>query len=179
MHAHQTIEVKREVDALLIPTGVKVTLTPGTQVYVTQALGDAYTLYVNGNLVRLPGSEGDAIGLVILTAPDVNTLEGSLQDKIWAQLATCYDPEIPVNIVDLGLVYQCDVETKETNQHHINIQMTLTAPGCGMGPVLVAEIEEKLKQIADVCSVQVDLVFDPPWDRDRMSDAAKLQLGLL
>ncbi|MBA3661370.1 MAG: putative Fe-S cluster assembly protein SufT [Gammaproteobacteria bacterium] len=179
MHRQTTIEVKRDVEAVLIPTGVKVTLVQGTQVHVTQALGNAYTLYVNGNLVRLAGSEGDAIGLVVLTEPDVDEMEGSLEDKVWAHLRTCFDPEIPVNIVDLGLVYQCEVTQVEKGNHDILIQMTLTAPGCGMGPVLVQEIEEKIKRLDTVNTVQIDLVFDPPWDRDRMTDEAKLQLGLL
>jgi probable FeS assembly SUF system protein SufT len=173
------VEVKREVEATLIPSGVKVTLQPGSQVFVTQALGNSYTLYVNGNLVRIAGKDGDAIGLVILELPDINTMEGTLEEKIWAQLRTCFDPEIPVNIVDLGLVYACDIIPLGMNDHRVNITMTLTAAGCGMGPVLVAEVEEKIRQIKDVTEAKVELVFDPPWDRGKMSDEAKLQLGLL
>ncbi|VVC74742.1 hypothetical protein AQUSIP_00140 [Aquicella siphonis] len=173
------VEVRREVEATLIPSGTKVMLQPGTQVYVTQALGNSYTVYVNGNLVRIAGKEGDALGLVILDQPDINEMEGSVEDKVWLQLKTCFDPEIPVNIVDLGLVYACEVIPVGMNEFQVQIVMTLTAPACGMGPVLVGEVEEKTRQIKGVKDVKVELVFDPPWDRSMMTDEAKLQLGLL
>jgi probable FeS assembly SUF system protein SufT len=176
---HDTIiEVQRDVEATLIPTGVKINLKKGTPVHVTQALGNSYTLHVSGNLVRVSGKDGDAIGLVILESPDINTQEGTVEEKAWLQLATCFDPEIPVNIVSLGLVYECQVTEIQDTNYQVEITMTLTAPGCGMGPVLVAEIQEKIKEIRGVADVKVDLVFDPPWDRNRMSDEAKLQLGL-
>lgn len=173
------LEVKRDVAATLIPSGVKVTLKAGTEVYVTQSLGDSYTLHVNGNLVRVAGRDGDALGLVVLDSPDINETAGTLEDKIWMQLKTCFDPEIPVNIVDLGLIYDCQIVPLGKETYSIALTMTLTAPGCGMGPVLVNEMEEKIHAIQGVKEVKVDLVFDPPWDRDRMSDEAKLQLGLL
>lgn len=179
MFRETSVEVKREVEATLIPSGTKVTLQPGSHVYVTQALGDSYTLYVNGNLVRVSGKDGDALGLVILESPDVNEMEGTIEDKIWATLKSCFDPEIPVNIVDLGLVYQCNVVPLGLSDHHVDIIMTLTAVGCGMGPVLVGEVQEKIKQIKGVTEVKVELTFDPPWNRDMMSDEAKLQLGLM
>jgi probable FeS assembly SUF system protein SufT len=177
---HDTaVLVQREVDATLVPSGAKVKLQAGTQVMVTQALGNSYTVYVNGNLVRIAGTDGDALGLVILDLPDVNQMEGTLEDKIWEQMKTCFDPEIPVNIVDLGLVYECQVLPLGLHEYNVDITMTLTAPGCGMGPVLVSEVEEKIQLIKEVKAVNVQLVFDPPWDRDKMSDVAKLQLGLL
>lgn len=179
MRREASVEVLREVEATLIPTGVKVTLQAGTFVMVTQALGTSYTVYVNGNLVRVAGKDGDALGLVILDSPDVNELEGSIEDKVTAQLKTCFDPEIPVNIIDLGLVYACNVLPLGKEEYRVEITMTLTAPGCGMGPILVGEVEEKIRQIRGVTDVKVELVFDPPWTRDRMSDEAKLQLGLL
>lgn len=179
MFRDAAIEVKRDVEAALIPSGTKVTLKPGTQVHVTQALGNSYTVYVNGNLVRVPGKDGDALGLVILTTPDINTLEGSIEEKVDMQMKSCYDPEIPVNIVDLGLIYDKQVIPLGMNDHRVEVVMTLTAPGCGMGPVLVGEVEEKIRQIHGVTEVKVHLVFDPPWERDKMSDEAKLQLGLL
>ena len=179
MFRETAVEVKREVEATLIPSGVKVSLQAGTQVFVTQALGNSYTVHVNGNLVRIAGKDGDALGLVILDLPDINQQAGSLEDKIWLQLKTCFDPEIPVNIVDLGLIYECNILPLGMNEHQIEITMTLTAPGCGMGPVLVNEVEEKIRQIHGATTVKVELVFDPPWDRNRMSDEAKLQLGLL
>lgn len=180
MYQHQAaITVQREVEATLIPSGVKVSLQPGSVVQVTQALGNSYTVFVNGNLVRITGKDGDALGLVVLEDVDINSTEGSVEDKIWAQLRTCFDPEIPVNIVELGLVYACDILPLGKNEYSVNVTMTLTAPGCGMGPVLVSEMEEKIRQINGVTSVKIDLVFDPPWDRSKMSDEAKLQLGLL
>jgi probable FeS assembly SUF system protein SufT len=174
-----SIEVKRDVAATLIPAGTKVTLQKGTFVLVTQALGNSYTVYVNGNLVRISGKDGDALGLVILESPDVNNMEGTLDNKIWELLRTCFDPEIPVNIVDLGLIYDCQIVPLENDDYDVTIIMTLTAPACGMGPVLVTEIEEKIKEIREVKNVTVDLVFDPPWDRDRMTEEAKLQLGMM
>jgi probable FeS assembly SUF system protein SufT len=173
------IEVKRDIEATLIPAGTKVTLQAGTNVSVTQALGTSYTLHVSGNLVRVSGKDGDALGLVVMETEDVNAIEGSIEDKIWHLLRTCFDPEIPVNIVDLGLIYECNVTPLGKNEHHANIVMTLTAPGCGMGPALVAEINEKIRTIHGISDVKVELVFDPPWNRERMSDEAKLQLGLL
>lgn len=178
MHRETSIEVLREVEATLIPSGTKVKLQQGTQAFVTQALGNSYTVYVNGNLVRIAGTDGDALGLVILDLPDVNEMEGSIEDKIWTQLKTSYDPEIPVNIVDLGLVYECNILPLGMNDFCVEIKMTLTAVGCGMGPVLIGEVEEKIRQIHGVTDVNVELVFDPPWNRDKMSDEAKLQLGM-
>lgn len=175
----KTITVMQDVEATLIPSGVKVTLKQGTSVMITQAMGDAYTLYVNGNLVRVAGKHGDALGLVVLDSPDINEMTGSIEEKIWAQMKTCFDPEIPVNIVDLGLIYDCQLIPLGSHEWQVSIKMTLTAVGCGMGPVLVSEVEEKIRCIHGVISVKVELVFDPPWDRDRMSDEAKLQLGLL
>lgn len=177
---HETsIEVRKDVEATLIPSGVKVTLQKGTHVFVTQALGNSYTLYVNGNLVRVAGINGDALGLVVLDSPDINDMEGSIEDKVWLQMKSCFDPEIPVNIVDLGLIYECNVLPLGMKDFRVEIKMTLTAPGCGMGPVLVGEVEEKLREINGVTDVKVELIFDPPWDKSRMSDEAKLQLGLL
>jgi probable FeS assembly SUF system protein SufT len=173
-----TIEVNRDVDALLIPSGVKIQIKKGSLVVITQALGNSYTVYINGNLARVAGKDGDALNMIILDEVDVNTFEGPLEDKIWELLKTCFDPEIPVNIVDLGLVYECKLTPEEQGQR-VDIKMTLTAPGCGMGPVLVADIVQKIQQIHGITDVKVDLVFDPPWDRSMMSDVAKLQLGML
>ena len=158
---------------------MKVTLQAGTQVFVTQALGNAYTVHVNGNLVRIAGKDGDALGLVILDLPDINQTDGTVEDKIWMQMKTCFDPEIPVNIVDLGLIYECNLLPLGKQEFTVEIKMTLTAVGCGMGPVLVGEVEEKIRQIQGVKEVKIELVFDPPWHREKMSDEAKLQLGLL
>lgn len=174
-----TIEVRRDVDALLIPSGVKIKIQQGSLVVITQALGNSYTVYINGNLARVAGRDGDALSMIIMEDDvEISEMQGDLQDKIWEILKTCYDPEIPVNIVELGLVYECNIK-KENNEQIVDIKMTLTAPGCGMGPVLVADIVDKIKQFKEVTDVKVDLVFDPPWDRSMMTDVAKLQLGML
>lgn len=178
MIKQDTIEVTRECDATLIPSGIKVTIQKNSLVMITQALGNSYTVYVNGNLARVAGKDGDALGMIIMDDVDVNSLPGTLEEKIWEVLKTVFDPEIPVNIVDLGLVYEC--HTNEVEGHfEVFIKMTLTAPGCGMGPVLVADLEQKVRNIHHVSDVKIDLVFDPPWDRSMMSDVAKLQLGML
>lgn len=178
MLKNDTIEVSRECEAMLIPSGIKVTIQAGSLVVITQALGNSYTVYVNGNLARVAGKDGDALGMVIIDEPDVNELPGTTEDKVWELLKTCYDPEIPVNVVDLGLVYECKISPVE-NGELVEIKMTLTAAGCGMGPVLVADIEQKVRGIREVADVKVELVFDPPWNRSMMSDVAKLQLGML
>lgn len=175
MFKHDSIEVTRDCDAMLIPSGTHITIQKGTLVMITQALGTAYTVNVNGNLARIAGKDGDALGMLILEEPDVNDMAGSIEDKVWELMKTCFDPEIPVNIVDLGLVYECQIS--DTND--VAVIMTLTAVGCGMGPVLVADVEQKIRGIKDVNQVSVELVFDPPWNRSMMSDVAKLQLGML
>lgn len=175
---HDTTEVTRDCEAMLIPSGVSVTLKKGSLVMITQALGNSYTVYVNGNLARIAGKDGDALGMIIYDEFETETMEGPIKDRVWAVLSTCFDPEIPVNIVDLGLVYECKI-TGVDDKNKIEIKMTLTAPGCGMGPVLVNDIKEKLNQMPDVGEVAVELVFDPPWDRSMMSDVGKLQLGML
>ncbi|OGT45949.1 MAG: putative Fe-S cluster assembly protein SufT [Gammaproteobacteria bacterium RIFCSPHIGHO2_12_FULL_41_20] len=178
-HTEMSVEIQRDCDATLIPSGDKVSVKQGTPVLITQMLGSSYTVYVNGNLVRIAGKDGDALGLVVMEEEDINAGPGTVEDKVWRQLKTCFDPEIPVNIVDLGLVYTCQVIPFAKDSYRVEIEMTLTAPGCGMGPVLANDVEEKIRQIHDVVEVKVAVVFDPPWDRSMVSDAAKLQLGLL
>lgn len=175
--------IKRDVEGTLIPYGQSITLMPGTEVLVTQALGGSYTLNVNGNLVRIEGKDADAIGKepILLPVDKIKEFGNDVsEDLILAQLKTCYDPEIPVNIVDLGLIYEMVLTPLDSEEgYHIGIQMTLTAPGCGMGPVLMAEVEKKLRMIPNVKKVDVVIVFDPPWTSERMSEAAKLELGIL
>lgn len=178
-NSESSIEIMRDCEAALIPSGTKVSIKQGTFVMVTQSLGNSYTVYVNGNLARIAGKDGDALGLVVLDEPDINEMPGTIEEKIETQLKTCFDPEIPVNIVDLGLVYETTVVPLGKHDNRIDITMTLTAPGCGMGPVLINDIQEKLRKIDGVTEVKVDLVFDPPWDRSKMSEVAKLQLGLM
>lgn len=175
--------IKRDVEGTLIPYGQSVTLIPGTEVLVTQALGGSFTLNVNGNLVRIEGKDADAIGKEPVLLPSekaVVTGEDVDEALVWEQLKTCYDPEIPVNIVDLGLIYDLTITKLDKEPgYHVGIQMTLTAPGCGMGPVLTQDVERKLLMIPNIKKVDVVLVFDPPWNSERMSESAKLELGLL
>jgi probable FeS assembly SUF system protein SufT len=178
--------IKHEVEGTLIPYGQVVNLIPGTEVLVTQALGGTYTLNVNGNLVRIDGKDAAAIGREPSKPPKNNEkkpkgkFNGSLdKNLLWQQLKTCYDPEIPVNIVDLGLVYDLELTKQDNGYYHVGVQMTLTAPGCGMGPVIAADAESKLQEIDGVAKVDVVVVFDPPWHADLMTESAKLELGLL
>ena len=174
--------VKREVSGALIPDGQSVNLLPGTEVLVTQALGGSFTVNVNGNLVRIDGRDADALGKEPIELPvdRLKDFKGPVsEDLLWDQLRTVYDPEIPVNIVDLGLVYELVISEMEGGGYHIGVQMTLTAPGCGMGPVLAKDVESKLRMVPSVKEVGVVLVFDPPWSSEMMSEAAKLELGVL
>lgn len=179
MTTHEIIFLNRDVDALLVPSGARIFLRQGTEVTITQDLGDLYTVSIYGNLARINGEDADALGKVV--KPQLLELpEGmSLVDCIWQQLKTCFDPEIPVNIVDLGLIYHCKVIELESGEHRIEINMTLTAPACGMGPVLAADVKRKIDALPTVKEVEVALVFDPPWDRSMISEGARLQLGLL
>ncbi|HVV68056.1 MAG TPA: putative Fe-S cluster assembly protein SufT [Gammaproteobacteria bacterium] len=178
MTDHTIIILSRNVDALLIPSGAPIYLTAGTEVTITQELGNTFTVNVYGNLARIDGKDADALGREIAPAL-VELPEGiTLQDLVWERLKTCYDPEIPVNIVDLGLIYDCKITEKDNGEQHIAIKMTLTAPGCGMGPVLAEDVKQKLLALPKVKEVDVELVFDPPWDRSMMSDVAKLELGM-
>ena len=177
----EIITVMRDCDATLIPAGEEIKLIKGTRVRITQALGGDYTLFVNGNLVKISGKDADAIGLEpVIYEVDKSKVDLSIpveEELVWGQLKTVFDPEIPVNIVDLGLVYNCEIS--ELNEGvKILIQMTLTAPGCGMGPVIADEVKQKLSSLSGAKEVEVELVWEPQWNQDMMSDAAKLQLGL-
>jgi len=169
--------VREDCLAVLVPTGVEIELKKGTEVLITQSLGGSFTLNVYGNLVRLANEYASALGLEPLPAPEIP--EGvDLETKIFAMLKTCYDPEIPVNIVDLGLIYACDISPISKFEHHVKITMTLTAPGCGMGPVLLEDVKRVVEALDEVVHVDVDLVFDPPWDKGMMSEAAQLALSV-
>lgn len=174
------ITLTRDVDASLIPSGARIYLHKGTEVTITQALGNSYTVNIYGNLARIDGKDADALGKEPTAPPPAELPENmSLDELVWKQLKTCYDPEIPVNIVDLGLIYHCDLIKKPGEQEHrVDIKMTLTAPGCGMGPILAEDVKQKLLALPTITEVNVEIVFDPPWDRSMMSDAAKLELGL-
>ena len=180
-HENEPIVVQRDVKAVAIPAGVEVNLKLGSVGYITQALGGSFTVYIDGNLFRIAGQEADAIGKTPAVAPEVppGASEDDLKDIIWKQLKTCFDPEIPVNIVDLGLIYECDVSRNEDASRTVDIKMTLTAPGCGMGEVLVQDVRDKVEIVPTVSRANVELIFDPPWNHSMMSDEARLQTGMM
>src|SRR5688572_29220936 len=179
--AQEPVVVNRDVRAVIVPAGVEVKLRPGTVGTITQALGGSYTIYVEGNLFRIAGVDGDAIGKETIEPPALpaGASDEDVNRVVWDQLRTCYDPEIPINIVDLGLVYDCRITPGADGTRDIAIKMTLTAPGCGMGEVLVADVRDKLKLVPTIGSVDVELVFDPPWNHSMMSEAARLQTGMM
>jgi len=177
----EPIVVQRDVRAVIVPAGVEVKLKTGSVGYVTQALGGSFTVYVEGNLFRIAGSDGDAIGKEPLRAPELppGATDDDVNRVVWDQLRTCFDPEIPINIVDLGLVYDCRITANPDGTRNVAVKMTLTAPGCGMGEVLVADVRDKLLMIPTVRQADVELVFDPPWNQSKMSEAARLQTGMM
>jgi len=178
---NEPVTLERDVTAVIIPAGETVTLRQGTTGFVTQALGGSFTVYVEGNLFRIAGADADAIGKDPVPPPEVpeNPTDRDIEQVIWNQLKTCYDPEIPVNIVDLGLIYRCDVSSMPNGERRVEVDMTLTAPGCGMGDILRQDAQEKIAVIPTVSDVRVWLVFDPPWNQAMMSEEARLQTGLM
>jgi len=175
----------RDVEASVVPVGTKVTLQKGEQAHITQSLGGTYTVIVNGNMFRIESKDADALGLEATAAPATTSASGGpltqeeLEKKVWESLKTCYDPEIPVNIVDLGLIYDCHLTPIGADNYKADVKMTLTAPGCGMGPVLAQDVQNKLISLEPIDEANVELVWDPPWNQGMMTEAAKLQLGLL
>ncbi|MCB0405665.1 MAG: putative Fe-S cluster assembly protein SufT [Bdellovibrionales bacterium] len=184
-YGREQIALTRDVEALQVPSGSKVTLKAGSVVTLTQALGGNFTVIAaDGNMARIDGENADALGKEKVVAPQLHPKDVSretVEKAVWEQLKTCYDPEIPVDIVELGLVYQCDVTPSVLDDKifSVYIQMTLTAPGCGMGDVIAAEARTKVERIPGVREVEVELTFEPPWSREMMSEAARLQLGML
>ena len=171
-------QIERTCSAVLVPDGRVMVLEEGSIVYIMQAKGTSVTVEFNGQMLMISDVDLDALGLTLDDSLYAHLTDESLStlDKAWLQLKTCYDPEIPVNIVDLGLIYHCQVDDDEPS---IRVVMTLTAPGCGMGPVLMEEARRKLYMIETIKQVNVELVLDPPWSQMMMSDVAKLELGLL
>lgn len=176
---NQLITISRNCDATMIPGGEEIILIEGTHVRVTQSLGGNFTILVNGNLVKVNGKDADALGLKEEVKKQIKVPSRiATESDIWDAMKQCYDPEIPVNIVDLGLIYDLIISGNK-NKKKIKIKMTLTAPGCGMGPSIANDVETKILALNGIDSVDVELVWDPQWDRDMMSEEAKLQLGML
>ncbi|MCP5522674.1 MAG: putative Fe-S cluster assembly protein SufT [Verrucomicrobiales bacterium] len=189
MQPPQSVTLTRDVTAAAVPVGTPVTLHAGQEARITQALGGSYTVVVHGNMYRIEGKDADALGIAPgASSPAFPPTDGSagtprtkdeVEREVWESLKTCYDPEIPVNIVDLGLVYDVSVAPCKPDTFRVEVKMTLTAPGCGMGPVIQQEAEDKLRYLQGVEEAQVDLVWDPPWNQAMLTDAAKLELGLM
>ena len=185
----EVVKLTRACPVVLIPYGTAMTLPAGTTVYITQQLGGDFTVTTNmGYMARVDGKDADALGKPVSApaaelapvTPGEKLGKEEIEKRVWAQMKNCFDPEIPVNIVDLGLIYLCEVTpASEGEGYEVLIRLTLTAPGCGMGPVLGSDVERRAKAIPGVAKVKVDVVFDPPWSQSMMSEAAKLQLGLL
>ncbi|MGY0506007.1 putative Fe-S cluster assembly protein SufT [Luteimonas sp. e5] len=178
----EPVRFERDCRVVLVPSGEEVTIPAGSIGYITQALGGSFTVFVEGNLMRVAGEDADAIGK---EPPEPIELPEDAGDEdveklVWRQLRTCFDPEIPINIVDLGLVYEAVLSHCEDDpdKRRVDVKMTLTAPGCGMGEILVADVRDKLEMIPTITEADVELVFDPPWNRSMMSEAARLETGM-
>jgi len=172
--------LNRNCDVIEIPSGRISTLPQGMSLRIMQSRGDSYTVWTDyGQMYRIEGKDADALGLQAESGAPQATEDASEfnEQMVWDILKTVYDPEIPVNIVDLGLIYSCKIGDVQPEGKRVDINMSMTAPGCGMGGVLKADIEARLSRLPSVKEVHVEVVFDPPWDMSRMSEAARLQLG--
>ena len=178
----EPVRFERDCDAVLVPQGEKVNLPAGSVGYITQALGGSWTVFVEGNLFRIAGRDADAIGKEPAAPLELaaGASDEEVEKLVWKQLRTCFDPEIPINVVDLGLVYEATVlpHAEQPGQRLVEVRMTLTAPACGMGDILVDDVRSKLELIPTVAEADVELVFDPPWNRNMMSEAARLETGM-
>jgi probable FeS assembly SUF system protein SufT len=174
------VTTTREIEAREVPSGTKLMIPEGTPLAITQSLGGSYTVMTPyGSMARVDGKDADAIGQEAAAEQEAAAGDKTTEELAWDQLRTCYDPEIPVNIVDLGLVYQCGATPLPDGGSKVEVRFTLTAPGCGMGDVLREDIKGKLLSLPDVKEADVQVLFDPPWNMSMMSEAAKLQLGLM
>jgi probable FeS assembly SUF system protein SufT len=175
--------LRRDCEAIQIPYGNTITARAGTSVSVMQQLGDTFTVRSEqGYLMRIAGHDADALGLPppVAAAPDAVDPAATVHEgALWEVLKSCYDPEIPANIVDLGLIYTVQATPRGAGGTDVAVEMTLTAPGCGMGQVLKDDVERKIAAVPGVANVVVDLVFDPPWEPALMSESARLQLGMM
>jgi probable FeS assembly SUF system protein SufT len=177
---HQEILLSREVEAIQIPSGDTVSLPAGTPVYITQRLGGTYTVATSFGLARISATDADALGIdpAAEKSRAASRSDAPLEDQVWEQLKSVYDPEIPVDIVNLGLVYDCRV-VNEDGGTVVQVKMTLTAPGCGMGPVIAADAQARLLTLDGVDDARVELVWDPPWNQEMISEEGKMKLGMI
>jgi len=179
-NSYTPVKFERDCEAVMVPEGAEVELPAGTVGYITQSLGGTYTIYVDGRLFRLSGDDADAIGKEPPPVPELpeGASDEDVEQLVWDQMKTVYDPEIPINVVDLGLIYECLIDKQDDGSRHVHVEMTLTAPGCGMGEFLVADVRERLLRIPTIDQVEVKMVFDPPWNQHMMSEEARLETGM-
>jgi len=175
----ETVELKRDCKVIAIPSGLRQVLPQGSTVRIVQARGNSFTVSSNIHaMYRIDATDADALG-IRGPAPGEPGQQGPFSEQlVWDTLKTVYDPEIPVNVVDLGLIYSCAISPHERSGNVVTIRMAMTSPGCGMSNVLKADVESKLQRLPEVAETHVEVVFDPPWNPSRMSEAARLQLGL-
>ena len=177
----ERVELSRDCEAVEIPAGRTIMLKKGAEAYVTQSLGGSYTVQVpsHGGLFRITGKDADAIGKPIVAAPDASgQAAGNLEQQVWLLLKSCYDPEIPVNIVDLGLVYDMQITPEAGGKSRVDVKMTLTAQGCGMGGSIAADARHKLLGLPEVSEANVEIVWDPPWNPQMITPEGKERLGI-
>jgi probable FeS assembly SUF system protein SufT len=181
MNQNHEIELSRDCEGIQIPAGLKTTIPAGTQVIITQSLGGSYTIACDFGLFRINETDADALGLQPRESLEKKEkgADAVSEEAVWDQLRTVYDPEIPVNIVDLGLVYDCQVVKSPEDGTRVDVKMTLTAPGCGMGPAIAQDAKSKILTIPGVDEADVELVWDPPWNQHMISEAGKMKLGLI
>ncbi len=174
------LTLTRDCDAIQIPSGTPIILPIGTSVIVTQSLGGTYTVATQAGLARIDEKDIDALGIdPAELQTEKKTVQGPLEEAVWDQLKTVFDPEIPVNVVDLGLIYDCLVDKTDSGQTNVKVKMTLTAPGCGMGPTIAADARQKVLMLDGIDEAEVDLVWDPPWNQSMISEAGRMKLGLV
>lgn len=176
MSEQRLVSTVRECPGRLVPVGTELTIPAHSFVTITQSLGGNYTIVYQGNMVRVDGTDADALGLEKYVLEFDQHGDGTIHDdQVWQALETVYDPEIPVNLKSLGLIYKVEIDQQSQK---VSIDMTLTAPGCGMGPVLVNDVKYRVAMVPNVSEVVVELIFDPPWHRDMMSEEAQLETGM-
>jgi probable FeS assembly SUF system protein SufT len=184
---HSSLELKREVEAVQIPSGESIKLPLGLKVIITQSLGGTYTVATDFGLARISAQDADALGIDLeadkkeqdSSSSNIPTDVGDLEGQVWNQLKNVYDPEIPVNIVDLGLVYDCKVEQDAEGKNTAVVKMTLTAPGCGMGPTIAADAQSRIMTIEEMDDAAVELVWEPAWNQGMISIEGKMKLGMI
>ena len=178
----RTVELKRDCEAVRIPAGTPVTLPAGTPVDITQSLGGTFTVMAAGGLYRIGGGDAEALGLaaeaIAADGSDGRCTSEDLEARVWETLKSCYDPEIPVNIVDLGLIYDLRMTAGDGGGRHVSVKMTLTAPGCGMGTVIAGDAQQKLLGVPGVTAADVEIVWDPPWHQSMITVEGRRILGL-